>query len=405
MALDRLRDRVNRIASVDRLTRIGRSVVFGLAVAFVVVVAGSDGLATPGGGRLGGDWAAFWAAGALFRQDPALLLDLDAQLATTAPYLDGNVLPFPYPPLLAALYALPSMLPFTVGYVVVVAILTVLAVVASNWAMQVLAVPAHVRPLGRLGALSFAGTAVAIFGTQTTILVLAAVCGAMLLMHRGGSVAAGCVLGLLWFKPQFALPVLLLLAVAGHRRTAAIGLAGAPLWWGANAMVFGRGWMVVWLRDIVAFVDAGNQAGNLDQTISVVEWVRAILPSPIDDPVSVSIALVLGGLFAYQASRTRDPRSLLPLVCAAMVLTALHALQYELAMLVPTLLATAATGGRRYVPALLGMWLVAPVVVIADIAVLGIAFAASIIGLWHLSTRPPMPGPDTTTPGVLTGTT
>lgn len=401
MDLDRFRDRVNSFASVARLTRIGWSVAIGLTVAFAVVVVGSDGMATPGGGRLGGDWVAFWTAGRLFRADPGQLLDLDAQLAAMAPRLDGNVLPFPYPPLLAALYALPSMLPFAISYVVVVVALTGIAVLACDWAMQVLAVPGRLRSLGRLGALSFAGTALAIFGAQTTILVLAAVTGGMLLVHKGRPYVAGGVLGLLWFKPQFALPILLLVLVAGHRATAVIGLAGAAVWWVASAMVFGTDWLGVWLRDIVAFVDAGNRAGNVDQTISLVEWLRAVLPVPVNDVVAVAVALGLGTLFAIQAHRRPDPGVLLPLVCSAMVVTALHALQYELALLVPTLLAIAMTGGRRDLPALLALWLLAPLVVVTDVGLLGVVVAASVVGLWELSLRGGVSDPGSARPGML----
>ena len=88
----------------------------GGAVGFAVARAG---LGDPQG-RLGGDFPSFHAAGELVASGRgASLYDLAAQQAAQARYLpDGDWLPFPYPPPLAAAHALLAPLPYGLAFAV-----------------------------------------------------------------------------------------------------------------------------------------------------------------------------------------------------------------------------------------------------------------------------------------------
>ena len=231
------------LLSPRRLTLAGLSVAIGMAIAFVLFVVTADGVSGLAGGRLGGDWPAFHTAGLLARTDPGGLLDAEAQRAIMAPYLQGEFYPFPYPPVLGYLFVPATFVSFRVGYAVFVVLLLAAAWVAVSWLLRLYGVhDDRWRTVAMLGALTYAGTFRSYTGAQNTTLTLVLLVGMTRLLVRERMVAAGLVLGLLWFKPQFAIPAIGLVAVAGYLRTALWAVAPGIVLWVANAMVFGVGW-------------------------------------------------------------------------------------------------------------------------------------------------------------------
>lgn len=349
------------IVSSARLTRFGLVVAIGLVIAFVIVVVTADGIATVASGRLGGDWAAFRTAGVLARTDPSLLLDAAAQRAAMAEFLEGNFAPFPYPPLFGFLFVPFAFLSFASGYVVYVILLAVAGVVAVHWTMDLAGTSAEWRPVGMLGAMTYAGTFASYGGAQNATITLVVLAGTARLLDRGRSVAAGVVLTALWFKPQYAVPVIGLALVAGHVRTVVVAVAGGFVLWAAHVPVFGVDWTARWAREILHVTDAGNRVFNTTLTVSPVEWIRGVVPAPWGDAVGLGLAAVLGLGFAWLAHRPRDPAAWLALTGVALLLTAPHALRYELTLLVPAL---AIVARRRGPLPVLVAWVLGPVLLL-----------------------------------------
>lgn len=355
-----------------------------LVCAFVVFNATVDGVEAAAGGRLGGDWAAFRTAGFLILNDPASLLDIATQRAAMADYLRGGFAPFPYPPLFGIVYVPFALLSFQAGYIVYVLVLVALAVIGIRWTMDVLDVAPEWRTVGMLGGLTYTGTFLSIGGAQTATITLFLLAGAMRSLRRGDDFVAGLFLTLLWFKPQFAIPVLLLLLVARHVRAVATALAGGVAIAVASGFVFGWDWPARWY-DILAVTDTGNRVFNTVNTVSAVEWLRGVLVAPWGDVLGLALAAIVGLGFAVLAHRRRDPDVLLPLACLALLVTAPHALRYELTLLVPALGVVVQRRGPAWGVA---AWAIAPVLIILP-APLRILYVIAIAAAWLSAVRHP----------------
>ena len=278
-----------------RLTRFGLATAFAMAFSVVVVVVTADGIDTLAGGRVGGDWPPFHAAGHLFRQDPLLVLDVDAQQAAMSAYLDGGFAPFAYPPILAALFVPFTVLPFLGGYVVYLVLLAAAAVWAARVVMDVLGVrSAAWRRVGVLGVLTLPAAFRSYSGAQNGTITLLVLALGYRRLQAGDPWRAGLVLGLLWYKPQFAVPVAGLLLVAGWWRAALASLVPGVLLWAATAAVYGADWVQTWWDGIVQVTDRGNKIFNTEASISLVEYVRGRIGEPTGEVLGLLLAAAIG---------------------------------------------------------------------------------------------------------------
>ena len=389
------------LLSPRRLTLAGLAIAIGMAIAFILFVVTADGVDGLAGGRLGGDWPAFHTAGLLARTNPEALFDVDAQRAIMAEYLGDSYTPFPYPPLFAFLFVPATYVSYGLGYATYVVLLLVAAIVAVRWLLDLYgADDDRWRTVGMLGATTYAGTFLSYAGAQNATLTLLILVGAHRLLVRGAPAKAGLVLGLLWFKPQYAVPALGLVAVAGYVRTAAWAVVPGVLVWLASAVVFGVDWVGRWGSGILRATDAGNRRFNTQNTVSMVEYLRGRVEQPWGDAIAIGLAVVVGVCFVLLVRRYRQPHVLLPLVCVALLLTALHALRYELALLVPAfaagLAARGMSGVRVAVALYVGGWvMVAPVHPIVRVLYVIVAFVWTmrVVPAWVAARMDIRPGP------------
>lgn len=339
------------LVSPRRLGMAGLSIAIGMGIAFVVFVATADGVDGLAGGRLGGDWPAFHTAGLLARTNPDALFDVAAQREVMAAYLGDSYTPFPYPPLLAFLFVPATFVPYAVGYATYVLLLLAAAIVAVRWLLDLYGVrDATWRVVGMLGAVTYAGTFLSYAGAQNGTLTLLILVGAHRWLAAGRGWQAGLLLGLLWFKPQYALPAIGLVFVADHVRTAVWALVPGVALWSATAAVFGGDWVGRWADGVLRATDAGNRRFNTHGTVSMVEYLRGRLEPPWGDVLGIGLAVLVGLACIVAVRRYRTPRWVLPLSCLALLSTALHALRYELALLVPVFAAVLSLRGRSGVP-------------------------------------------------------
>jgi hypothetical protein len=271
------------LSSVEaRIDRVSRAVLLALAVAVGLAVIAAAGLgsnsadsASSGGSRLGGDFPAFYAAGSIVRSgdidslyDPARQLVEQSELG-----LDGY-LAFAYPPHVAAAYAPLSALPYRYAYLVH----TVLMAVAVAAALHVLSVPVPLLrrwkwPLLAAG-FTFYPLFTAVGGGQNASLSLLLLALVWRGLHDDRAALAGVAAGLMFYRPQYALPVIGLLLIARQTRAAAWAVGVALATWAATAAFLGGGWVSTWFEEVIPFVEQDADV-NAPNSISILGFLQA----------------------------------------------------------------------------------------------------------------------------------
>jgi hypothetical protein len=304
--------------------------------AAVVQVVFSDGIHTPGGGRLGGDLPAFWGTARLVLEGRIdAIYDLGAQADVQRAVTGGGFLPFPYTVPVALLYAPLGLLGYTAAHVVHTLIMGACAVVAALLISRLLpSLRPHTVAVVSL-TVAFPPLFRAIAGGQNAALSLLLLVAAGWLLHRGREVAAGVVAGLWLYKPQLAVFLLLYLLVGRRWRALTSAAAVSGGWYLIGAAAAGWGWPAVWLRDGVgawearqATIDAGGHASllGLARTLG---WLH---------PVAFAAILVASlAVAAAMVSWRRSDNVVVDIAVVGVVIliASPHVLWYELALALP----------------------------------------------------------------------
>lgn len=316
-----------------RARRLAVAILAALAVSFAATLASGEGADTAAG-RLGGDYPAFYAAARIAADgDLDEVNDLrrleDAQADLFPEDEDEGFLTWAYPPHVALLYQPLAEIPYRPSY----AVHTLLMVAAFVAAMRLL------RPLvpwvGRamLPAVALGLAAWPMFrgvgAGQNTALTLLLLVGAWRASVAGRDGLAGVLLGLLLYKPQFAVLAIALWTVAGRWRTAAAFTAVAAATWALTAAFIGVDWVSGWVDDVRAYdatedVNAANhvslpEAAHAAFEVSAVGWVAAV---------------AVGAATAWRWWRRREVD--LAVAVPAILLCAAHAVFYDVGLTVLT---------------------------------------------------------------------
>ena len=271
-------------ASSFRLRTYPRALV---GTILVVLVAGSllgGGVGTPTG-RLGGDFPSYYGAGTIVAEgegdrlyDPELQAEVQSELFED----DGGYLYFAYPPYYAYPYAALSVLPFRMAFLIH-ALLSMLAL----WLAVRLAAPLLPRLLATRD-LQLAAMAVllvsypmfrSILGGQNTAFTLLLFVAVWRFAGDENDLAAGLALALLLYKPQFGLPLLVLVIVVRRWNIVkwwAVGAAGLYL---AGAAMLGWGWVQDWLGQVSTFNDLNIEVNGF-LMVSAAGWFQNLLETP-----------------------------------------------------------------------------------------------------------------------------
>ena len=298
----------------------------------------------PADGNLppGGDFAAFYGAGLIANAgDYSVLYDVDTQRAmqqslTTSE--EGLFWYFSYPPIVASVFAIFAGVSFQSAAVAYTALMLV-SWLAAAW----LARPLLPRLFGDHWALVVAvsllfwSTFKAVSGgnnTAFTVLILVAV---WRLLESDNDVAAGVVGSLLLFKPTFGVPLLMVWILARRDRLVLGGLAGAAVFWVANAMVAGWGWTGSWIRQAISF-------GNADAIVNGVSASSILgfaqnLTGGVRNPLlfgAVALAGLLWLLVVWLWRNETDIGTLIALTSVVFILGSPHAMAHEIAVMLLT---------------------------------------------------------------------
>lgn len=292
-----------------------------------------------------GDYVAFHAAAqAVQRGEGEALYERAAQERLQAALGATEVRPFLYPASFAAVLSPLARLPYRSAFLAATAASFALGVAAA-----LLLAPALPRLRARGPLLVLAAAAgfapvlrVWLVGGQTTVLTLFCLAGATLGLVRDRPLVLGAFVGLLGYKPQFLLPLLVVLVVWARWRALAVVVVMGAAHWALGAAACGADWPLDMLRGL-AWYQPAERAANAGSHVSLLALCHGVLP----DAAAKAAALLLGlgalGLVAWVARPGRDDerarRIGWALAIAASLLTSPHTQHYDVGLLVvPALL-------------------------------------------------------------------
>jgi len=353
---------LQRILTPWRLRVYPTAALAGVTVGFIVFIATSDGLRTLRGGRLGGDFPAFYAAGKFLQAGtPKLIYSQEALRDAERDLLPGvedGWLTFAYPPYVAAAYVPFALMPFKAAYLAYTGVM-VLSCIVALWLLRPLCPPLarYFLPCAA-AALTFYPLFRANVGGQNTAISLLCAAGTTAALGQGRHASAGLWLAAWLFKPQFALPAIAIILVAGHWRILPTLAAGATLWYAIGAAVAGADWPLWWVRHVVAFASE-DLAVDSGMSISFREWAAHI--------GTLQLGWILAAIAGLSVAAVvwkygHSPDRALPVVAAAAsvaVLTAPHAMFYDGGLAVLGVIAAGAFRGALVSPHAVGLWLLA----------------------------------------------
>lgn len=308
-----------------------------LLLALVVAAATFD-VADPDS-RLGGDYPAFYSAGAIAAAgDWDELYEPARQQAEQAGLIDddGGYLYFSYPPFVAALYAPLALIGYQWSFVLHT-LLMAAAVAGAVWVcwpwLERLRLP---RQAMIVAALGFYPLLTAVTGGQNTSLSLLLLAAAARLDRDNRAFLAGLVAAGLLFKPQFGVIVLpLLLLTRRWRAVAGLGSGAIGLYLGSAAFV-GGSWLSGWWAQAADFRDL-NTAANGTNFISIPGFLENALGSgsAVATVVGYGLAAVVAAGVAFVWWRHQKSGALVrwALVGAAAVTVAPQTLYYDAGLL------------------------------------------------------------------------
>jgi hypothetical protein len=331
------------------------------------------------------DWPAFWSAGATAGSP---------DLVDSARHLEwqrAHGLPeafFAYPAGSAWLFVPFAWLPLTLGFVVH-GLLMLAAATAAGW----LAAPVFGldRRVSILAVLAFAPVTASVTlgqnGPLGLLLAVLAIAG----LVTGRPLLAGLAIGLLLYKPTFAVPLIGLILLRRRWQELVVVAIVAVAWYLAGVAAAGGDWLWAgpWLSGLGGYLDA-DFAGNADKAVSLPGLVARLgLPGLV--PILSGVGLVALALPRLARAPILEAGSV---ACLLGVAVSPHAWGYDAALAVPFLLCllgghgplTEPTRSRLIVGAyvLSLSWIVSRQTVVSGVAlvVLGLV-AVWLAGSWR----------------------
>ena len=242
---------LQRLLTPWRLKWYPRSLLAAIAVAFIFAVLSGSGASTVTG-RLGGDYPAFYGAGRIIAEgDFRELYNWKRQLASQKGLFPGEeetFLPFMYPPYVALAYLPLSLLPYCLSYI----IHTLLLVVALLMTLHL------VRPMNDqinrhylcsfTLLLFFYPVLRSVMGGQNTAVTLLLIASSWRAVEDRHEFMAGFFLGLLLFKPHFALPLIGVYILSGRWRVGITSAITAFFLYIIGALMQGPRWVTIWFE-------------------------------------------------------------------------------------------------------------------------------------------------------------
>ena len=317
------------------IRQLPTAVIVGVCIAIGVAAFAGSGASTVGG-RLGGDFPAFYAAGRIVIEgsgdvlyDPATQAEFQEALY---PESDGYLF-FAYPPFTAVAYAALAILPYRLAFAV-----HGLLAVAALWCAVQLARP-MLPSLLRSRRHELAAVAVmlgmypilrSVLGGQNTAFTILLLAAVWRFAVDDRPAFAGLSLAALLYKPQYGVLAFMLVAAARRWKILAWWIVGAAVAYLCGVGVAGWGWPASWLDQSGVFNDE-NLVVNGDLRVSAIGWFRSLFGVLETWPgiVGFGFAAVVGLATAVAWWRRGINAEALALASTAIVIGSPSALYYD----------------------------------------------------------------------------
>ena len=364
----------------------GRAYMIILALVLAVSAVGVAGSRFGSGARTVTDFIPFYAAGIMVREGhPVGAYRYDALVQVEARYADvgHGVLPFMYPPVFLVFCGWIAALPQAGAYAVFEALGLLPLLLCLWWMLRqrrwailpLLAAPAFLVNLG---------------SGQSGFFAAAAFAGAAVLIERFPGLAGAC-LGLLVFKPHFALLVPVALLAAGRWRALTCCAAVAALLCGLSLVDLH---LSVWQG---FFAQAAMMRHVLERSTSgllAISPFGAVHAAGAGLTAAFAVQAVCTVLCAaaviVAARRRSDGRGEIALVAAAALCATPYAMDYDLAVtMVPIVWITAEaqqTGWRPWEKFVLAVAYLLPLFARVSVLLIGVQPAPLVLGVLLLLT-------------------
>lgn len=313
---------------------------FFLAVLFSVITARDGAIIT---GRLGGDFPAFYTAGKLVVQgESQSIYDSDRMLSEQKHIIPtGGYLPFVNPPHFAYFYAPFGALPYNFAFLVHYCLLVLLLICVLKRFISLNYIRAPMFFFSLVACMTFYPILKSILGGQNSILSFFLIFSVWKLADSGREWLAGLFLGLLLYKPQFAIPFIGLFFLAGYWRIAVSGvLTGTGI---VLCTVFLlKHNLKEWLTFVFAFSELDADINKFN-SISLSGFAEALSDSENGillklAGIGVILVMISISVLWFQGKKKRNLKELMAAACPAVLLIPPHVMYYDLSLCVLSVL-------------------------------------------------------------------
>ena len=384
-----------------RVKWYSRGALLALAVAFLVVLLSGAGPQTLTG-RIGGDYPAFYSAGQIIADGAAeQLYSPQMQRDYQQPLIgaQSGVLLFAYPPQFAMLYAPLAELPFRLSYAIhtlaLVAALALACVLIQRIYPTLIASPYLLFFL----ALTSYPIIRSVMGGQNTALSILLIVLVWYMVLHDRQLLAGVILGLLFFKPQFALPLTGLFLLSGRWRVWGAAAATAGTLFVLNTAIIGPGWVGDWLALVQTFSRLDVQV-NFAELVSWQGFLQALLGDGNTIAVILGWAMTAATILViswvwFAGGRTADFNAQIGLASIAIVLISPHTLFYDAGVAIIGFIALLGRRAQLNKALILGVWAASFLQLLSPILGISLSFlplmfvlVLAIGHLWSRSLKP-----------------
>lgn len=328
--------------NADRLNLFSGVILFVLLTVFVALLFSGK---TPVvlGSRIGSDFVPFYAAGRIAAASGfTQLYDLQRQIAAERDLLPEHkgYLPFPYPPLVALTCIPLSRLPYRTAWMVYA------SVQLCAWILAFYGLRRIVREIDMLFlpllalTLTFFPVLKSILIGQLTGLIAVILVGIWRLTLKSHEYLAGLGLGLLFFKPQYAVPLIGLYWLSGRVKTAASAVVTGCAIAGTGTFFTGVHAYVQWFSYLRWFArsDTAVNGYNAVSWLGFLNnWGGGANPAVRISGIVCCFLTVAIVSYAWFADGTRsDFNTRMALAVAALVLIPPHVIYYDAGLTVLT---------------------------------------------------------------------
>ena len=355
---------MHRFLTPWRIKWYSRSILFAIGISFVVAVFGGRDASTLTG-RIGGDYPAFYGAGRIIAEgDWDNLYSLKRQGEIQKDLFPGEksgFLIFSYPPFVALAYYPLALFSYRISYTIYSLLMLGAIVVTIQLFRPFNSLIDRYMLCALALSLSFYPLFRAIWGGQNTAIILLLIAGSWRMALANREWLAGIILGLLLFKPQFAIPLIGLFVLSGRWRVGLGSAFTAVVLYSISSWVSGPLWVVSWSKFAWWFsqTDAGINSTN---SVSWLGFLEAIFGSKnhvalIFGWVMILLTIIGLGLLWTIGGRRADLTAQLGITMPALVLMPPHVMYYDISLVLLTYAVMARVNFEKLWPILGFIWL------------------------------------------------